>query len=61
MDDVLIDCPWEIDEDMIKSLNISIVVHGTIHDPAGGKDSHKVCVCVCKCVSSTALLKSFIE
>eukprot|EP00211_Chloroparvula_japonica_P003230 CAMPEP_0119119530 /NCGR_PEP_ID=MMETSP1310-20130426/980_1 /TAXON_ID=464262 /ORGANISM="Genus nov. species nov., Strain RCC2339" /LENGTH=509 /DNA_ID=CAMNT_0007108971 /DNA_START=3 /DNA_END=1532 /DNA_ORIENTATION=- len=33
-DDVLIDAPWDIDRDMIKSLNIDIVAHGTIHDAA---------------------------
>ena len=32
MDDVVIDCPWEIDEDMMASLNIEVVVHGTTHD-----------------------------
>uniref|UniRef100_A0A7S4NZ07 ethanolamine-phosphate cytidylyltransferase n=1 Tax=Paramoeba aestuarina TaxID=180227 RepID=A0A7S4NZ07_9EUKA len=32
VDDVVIDCPWEIDEDMMASLNIHVVVHGTTHD-----------------------------
>ena len=31
-DDVLIDAPWEINADMIKSLGINLVVAGTTHD-----------------------------
>jgi cytidyltransferase-like protein len=45
-DDVLIDAPWEITADMIKSLNVHTVVAGTTHDEkstAGGKEpSYKV-------------------
>jgi len=33
VDDVLIDAPWVITEEMIKSLNISVVVHGSTADP----------------------------
>jgi ethanolamine-phosphate cytidylyltransferase len=32
VNDVLIDCPWEISHDMISSLNITVVAHGTAHD-----------------------------
>ena len=31
VDDVLIDSPFVIDHDMIKSLNISVVVDGSLH------------------------------
>ena len=31
-DDVLIDAPWEISADMIKSLGVKVVVAGTAHD-----------------------------
>ena len=40
VDDVLIDCPWEIDEDMIKSLNISVIVRGTVQDAADARDQN---------------------
>lgn len=36
VDDVVIDAPWEIDEQMIKSLNISIIAHGS-HDDNSSK------------------------
>ena len=41
-DDVLIDAPWEISADMIKSLGIHAVVSGTTHDEksaVGGKEA----------------------
>jgi ethanolamine-phosphate cytidylyltransferase len=41
-DDVLIDAPWEITADMIKSLGIHTVVSGTTHDEKsadGGKEA----------------------
>ena len=31
VDDVIMGAPWEITEDMIKTLNISLVVQGTLH------------------------------
>jgi len=33
-DEVIIGAPWKITEDLLKSQNISVVVHGTINDPA---------------------------
>eukprot|EP01062_Namystynia_karyoxenos_P056291 TRINITY_DN47255_c0_g1_i1.p1 TRINITY_DN47255_c0_g1~~TRINITY_DN47255_c0_g1_i1.p1 ORF type:complete len:588 (+),score=183.33 TRINITY_DN47255_c0_g1_i1:140-1765(+) len=34
VDDVLLDAPWDITREMIKSLNIGIVAHGTTNDPS---------------------------
>jgi ethanolamine-phosphate cytidylyltransferase len=34
VDDVLLDAPWTISREMIKSLNISVVAHGTCVQPA---------------------------
>lgn len=34
VDDVIMGAPWEITEDMIKSLNISIIVQGSFHKDA---------------------------
>jgi ethanolamine-phosphate cytidylyltransferase len=36
VDEVVIGAPWEITEDQIKTLNISLVVHGTHHEPIRG-------------------------
>lgn len=33
VDDVLIDAPWQVTKEMVASLNISVVVHGTHRDP----------------------------
>lgn len=35
VDDVLIDAPYTVTQDMIASLNISEVVHGTVYDDIG--------------------------
>merc|ERR1711907_274828 len=36
VNDVILDSPYVIDEDIIKSQNISIVVHGTVSDDTTG-------------------------
>jgi len=36
VDDVLIDAPWVVDEDMIASLKIDVVAHGTVNDTDDG-------------------------
>ena len=46
VDDVIMGAPWNITEDMIKSLNISIVVQGSFHkdfsDEVQGEDPYLV-------------------
>lgn len=32
VDEVIIGAPWEVTEDMIKTMNISLVLHGTMGD-----------------------------
>jgi len=34
VDEVIIGAPWQLTEDFIKSQRISVVVHGTVNDPA---------------------------
>ena len=33
VDDVLMDAPWTISSEMISSLKIAVVAHGTVQDP----------------------------
>lgn len=45
VDDVLIDAPWDVSREMIASLNISVVVHGTEHsedDSSTMKKEYKI-------------------
>lgn len=41
-DDVLIDAPWEITEDMIKSLGIHTVVAGSTHDENSAPEGKEI-------------------
>jgi len=43
VDEVIIGAPWAVTEDMIKTMNISIVCHGTHWDePHNNSDGFKV-------------------
>jgi len=42
VDEVIIGAPWSINEDMIKTMNISVLVHGTSHDYISEEDPYKL-------------------
>lgn len=41
----MIDAPWEVTEEMVRALNISVVVHGTVTDSENMDDPYKVLSC----------------
>jgi len=44
VDDVLLDAPWEVTQEMVSTLGLDVVVRGTVHDclSSGAQDPHSV-------------------